>query len=340
MSIVKNKPAFAVVLAALIIVAIGLVARGVSGPISGGASGPSGGGAGAPEFFRIEVWMSHLPDLNEPFTVTAKLKAFEMDESDAELWVAVSGGVYLDGEDRWHGPLKVGEEKVISATFAVVTEGNHAVGAAASTERYSQRWGQSASNIRFHTTAEGSELGYEERGPQARAFGQGQAVREVGAGRLHIVDTTLLLNTSQDPRIEFVQSKEDVARLQEQGLFPKELRYRWRQLNNVDFPRVFLIAYFDRMRPTPGYLPVFQGPDFAWDNGVVKATYQTFSSPPLEDEANKPVSSVTMRYIGRAVKIPFSDVTPYQGPRSFEFTIDDGPPTSLQVDFPVIAARN
>ena len=38
-------------------------------------------------------------------------------------------GVYLDGEDRWHGPMKLGEERTLSATFAVVTRGNYTVSA-------------------------------------------------------------------------------------------------------------------------------------------------------------------------------------------------------------------
>ena len=336
MRIVKNRATFAAIVA---VVALALVACGRDGPIFGGAPGAASGG-GAPEYFEIEVSISHLPDLNEPFTVTGTITPTDEDETDAEMWIVVTGAAYLDGEDRWHGPLKMGEKKTISATFAVVTEGDHAAGAAVfSSEKSGQRWVQESPTIRFHTTAEGSDLGRAESGPQARAIGQGQAVREVGAGRLHIVDTALLLNTTEDPRIEFVQNKEDVARLQDQGLFPKELRYQWRLINNIDFARVFLIAYFDRMRPTPGYVPVFQGPDVTWDNGVVKATYETFSSPPLEDAANNPVSSVTMRYIGRAVEIPFSDVTPYQGPRDFEFTTDEEAAMPVHVDFPVIAAR-
>ena len=214
MKIVKNKPAFTVVLAAVAIVAMALVACGRDGPISGGASGASGGDE--PEYFEIEVSISHLPDLNEPFTVTAKLKPFEMDEADAELWLAVSGGVYLDGEDRWHGPLKVGEEKVISATFAVVTEGNHTAEALANSTDLEAH--QTARPIRIHTTTEGSELGHEESGPQARAIDPGQEIQEVYAGLAGVTDTTLLPNTSETPRIEFVQTKDDVVKLQEQGV--------------------------------------------------------------------------------------------------------------------------
>ena len=335
MRIVKNRAALATVLAAVAIVAIALVACGGSGPIFGGASGASGGDE--PEYFEIEVSISHLPDLNEPFTVTAKLKPFEMDEADAELWLAVSGGMYLDGEDRWHGPLKLGEEKVISATFAVVTEGNHAVGAAAnSTDLFAHQ--TAVPPIRFHITAEGTALGRGETESQARVFSPGDEVREFGTGRLSIVDTALLLNTSETPRIEFVQSKQDVARLQEQGLFPKELRYGWRQLNNMDFSRVFLIVYFDRMRLSPGHLPVFQGNFFEWDDGVLKGSYKTFSVPSLEGAAAKPVSAVTMLFNGRDVKQPYSDITPFQGPRSFEFMIDDGPPMLVQFDFAPIAS--
>ena len=333
MSNAKNKPAFAVVLAAVAIVAMALVACGGGGPIFGGASGASGGGA--PEYFDIEVSISHLPDLDEPFTVTAKLKSFEMDETDAELWMAVSGAVYLGGEDRWHGPLKLGEEKTISATFAVVTEGNHSAEALANS---TDLWAFQDARVRFHTTAAGSELGHQQSGPQARAIVPGE-VLEVGVGGLRIVDTSLLLNTSATPRIEFVQSQDDVARLQADGLFPKELRYRWRQLNHMDFSRVFLIVYFDQMRPSPGYLPVFQGNFLEWDDGVLKGSFKTFSVPEQESVVGNPVSAVTMRLNARDVNPSFADIYPFEGPRSFELTIDDGPPMPVQFDFTPAASR-
>ena len=329
MSILKHKRAIAGFAMAVAAVTLALVACGRGGPILGGPGGAASGGE--PAYFNIEVSISHLPDLNEPFTVTAKLTSIEMDEADAELWIAVSGSVYLDGEDRWHGPLKLGEQKIISATFAVVTDGNHTVSALAnSTDLFAHQ--SAVPPIRFHTTAEGPVLGREESGPQVRVSVPGEELREVLAGNVRLVDTALLLNTSETPRIEFVQSKGDIVKLQEQGLFPKEFRYRWRQLNNMDFSRVFLIVYFDKMRPTPGYLPVFQGPYFGWDNGVLKGSYKTFSSPAPQAPAN-PVSSVTMILSSRDAQPPYSDIMPYQGLRTFEFTIDDGPPMPVQFDF-------
>lgn len=329
MSFLKHNRSVVGIAMAAVAVALALMACGRGGP--GGAAG-----GGEPRYFDIEVSVSHLPDLNEPFTVTAKLTATEMDEADAELWMNVTGAVYLDGEDRWHGPLKLGEEKTVSATFAVVTEGNHAASAAAnSTDLFGHQ--TAVPPVWFHTTAEGSALGRGETESDTRVFVPGQEVREVGAGRLSIVDTALLLNTSDAPRIEFVQSESDVVALQEEGLFPKELRYSWRQLNHMDFSRVFLIVYFDQMRPSPGHLPVFKGNFkgnyFDWDDGVLRGSYETFSAPAPQGAAAKPVSAVTMIYSSRDAQPTYSDIMPYQGLRTFEFTIDGGPPTPVQVDF-------
>ena len=72
----------------------------------------------------------------------------------------------------------------------------------------------------------------------------------------------------------------------------------------------------------------------------MKVDNKMFSAPRPDGEADNPMSSVAMRFIGRGVKIRFSDVTPYQGSQDFEFTIDGGPPMPVHIDFPVIAARN
>ena len=324
MSIVKNKPALTAILAAVAIVAMALVACGDGAPILGGPGGASGGGE--PTYFDIEVSISHLPKLNEPFTVTAKLTPIDEDETDAELWLNVTGAVYLDGEDRWHGPLKLGEEKTISATFAVVTEGNHTASAVAnSTDLFALQ--AAVPPVWFHTTAGGSEPG--------RVSGRAHLAvpGEVAAGRVDIVETSLLLNASESPRIEFIQSKDDVARLQADGMFPQELRYRWRGLDRFDFSEAFLIAYFDGQRPAPGRLPVFQGAYFIWEDGVLKGEYKTFSLPAQPGTLGEPVSSVVMRAIGRGIQPRSINLTPYEGPRDFDFTVDGGPSMSIRVDF-------
>ena len=300
-----------------------------------------------PWAFDIEVRISQLPKLNEPFTVTGKFTLIEANEADVELWLSVPKGVYLDGEDRWHGPMKRGVERTLSATFAVVAQDNHRVYAYGYTDDPSVFGivSQGTLPIRFHTTLDGSEPGYEKTESRARVFSPGQEVREVYASHTRMVETALLLNTSESPRIEFVQSEDDVVGLQEEGLFPQELRYRWRWLARVDFSKVFLMVYFDQMRPSPGHLPVFQatepmplidGSFFIWEDGVLKGDYTTYSVPEGTVSATSPVSSVTMKVIGRATQQPYSDFTPYQGLREFEFTIDGGPPVPVQVNFPML----
>jgi hypothetical protein len=275
------------------------------------------------ENFKIEVSVSHLPKPNESFTLIGKFTPMKQDEADAELWIHVEGGVYLDGEDRWHGPLKLGEEKVISATFALVTEGKHEINAAAySTDRVREE----GIPILVLTTIGSSEW-YQGakpgQGPPAPIIAAG----DVPAGHNTVVETAMLLNDSSEPIIEFIQRPSDIVRLQEQGLLPKELRYRWRKLGTLDFSKHFLIAYFDSKRPTPGYLPVFLERGFTWDNGTLRGgNYKTHIVPPDVSRASKPVSSVVIRALAWQQR-PFGiEAFAFQGLRSFEFTIDNRPP--------------
>jgi hypothetical protein len=98
-------------------------------------------------------------------------------------------------------------------------------------------------------------------------------------------------------------------------------------LATIDFSKQFLIAYFDSKRPTPGYLPVFLGSNFTWDNGTLRGgNYKTHNLPPEVSRLSKPVSSVVIRALAWQER-PFGvEEFAFQGVRSFEFVIDNGPP--------------
>ncbi len=284
--------------------------------VPGAASGPVKGN------FDIQVSVDRLPRLNEPFTVTGKFTPMRADEPDAELWLSVVSltdpwGIYLDGEDRWHGPLKLSETRTISATFAIVAEGNYTVVAAAHSSAPGV-YGEEPAFIRLNITAKSSAFEWKDDNQGGIIVSQG----DVPIGSSMVVDSALLLNTSAAPRIEFIQSHDDITRLQEEGLLPKELRYNWRDLARLDFSKVFLIAYFDAMRPVPGYMPVFEGHNLIWDNGILRGRYKTFSVPPEVDRANRPVSSVVIKPLAWEEQ-PFrvQDYA-FRGIRQFEFTVD------------------
>ncbi len=288
------------------------IPSGVPGAASGSVKGN----------FDIQVSVDRLPRLNESFTVTGKFTPMRADEPDAELWLSVVSltdprGIYLDGEDRWHGPLKLGETRTISATFAIVAEGNYTVVASVHSSAPGV-YVEEPAFIRLNITAESSAFEWKDDNQGGIVVSQG----EVPIGRSMVVDSALLLNTSAVPRIEFIQSPDDITRLQEEGLLPREFRYRWRDLARLDFSKVFLIAYFDAMRPVPGYMPVFEGRNLIWDNGVLKGSYKTFSVPPEVNRANRPVSSVVIKLLAWDEQ-PFQvQDYAFRGVRRFEFTVD------------------
>ncbi len=317
-----RKPSLALWLSVL--AAIALTLASCQRPASQPGGPPGASGPAVLEDFKIEVSIDHLPKLNEPFTVTGKFTPIKKDEEDAELWIGVVSlaspwGIYLDGEDRWHGPLKLGETKTLAAIFAVVAEGNYDAGAAA----YSTaRTGQEAIPVHFTVTAESSSFGWKDNSQSGISIA---AKGEVPVGRNVVVDSALLLNTSPFHRVEFIQSKDDIVRLQAEGLLPKELRYSWRELLRFDFSKVFLIAYFDAMKSTPGYLPVFQGHNLIWDNGTLRGSYKAYSVPPWVTRAIRPVSSAVIKLLSWEVQ-PFQvQEKAFQGARTFEFAVDGGP---------------
>lgn len=301
-----------------------------------GNAGFAGGASGGARFLYIqpEVSVSHLPRLYEPFIVTGKATAIKEDLADAELWLTAGGAVFLDGEDRWHGPLKLGEEKTISATFAFVTEGNRDIAASAfpGPPRFERRF--SGIPVSLYVTKSGSSWGV-----KLNQFG-GVLSWKAGdpptalAGHRLIEDTALALNTSVEPRVEFLQSWEDVARLQEAGLFPAELRYGWRMLNPnvVDFSRGFLVAFFDALQPEQGRLVAFEGDQFLLDGGVLKGNYTTYAVPPEVIRAARPVSAVEVRAIGRDDSPVRPSTLAFKGVKTFDLTVDGQPLPRVTVD--------
>ena len=212
-----------------------------SGPI-----GPPGAGSGARfHHTRAEVAISHLPRLNEPFTLSGTFTALR-DHADVELWL--SGGSYLDGEDRWHGPMAEGEVRTLTATFAFVKEGNYSASARAWAPVPSGPQLDRARAISLNVNRDRGRLGHAARNVPVFSWGSGDA-QTVDTGRPYLIETALALNTSDQPRIEFLRSWADVERLQAQGLLPSELRYRWRNLRPDLFSKTFLLVYWDALRP-------------------------------------------------------------------------------------------
>jgi hypothetical protein len=291
----------------------------------------SGGmpGAGAPADrvnITPEVSISHLPKLYEPFTVTGKFRAAEKDEEDAEVWIAVKGAVYLDGEDRWHGPLKKGEEKVLSARFAMVTEGNHEVGAVAAKQK--RHGAPEGTVIVLYVTSKESQVGWKDTGEGIGALGPNDPPIIAGGPTL-VTETALALNSFQSPRIEVLQGPEDIARLQAEGALPAELRYQWRLVGATDFSQQLLLVVFDELRPMPGCLIRMEGDNFTWHNGIVKGEYRMHCLPENVRRSARPVSAVEVRLLGRN-QTPHSGFVPgiaeqlaFQGARTFEFALDD-----------------
>lgn len=154
------------------------------------------------------------------------------------------------------------------------------------------------------------------------------------AGHRHIVDTALALNATVEPRIEFLQSWEDVARLQEAGLFPRELRYEWYLLNPfaVDFSKSFLVAFFDALQPQPGRLVAFEGNQFLLDGGVLKGNYTTYAVPPEVSRAARPVSAVEVRTIARLVSPESPARLAFKGVKTFDLSVDSQPLPRVTID--------
>ena len=303
----------------------------------GGSIGVLGAGSGA----RVrnvspEIKVSHLPKLNEPFTVTGKFTALKKLD-DVDLWLEAGRyGVYLDGEAQWHGPLVEGEARTLTATFAFVSEGNKAIGAQAASKLEGLGgtgiWGDDSLPIFLRVTNASGVEGYE-----LSRFGNGTSWKAgdlpiARAGHAHVVDTTLQLNSSDKPRIEFVQSWDDVKRLQDAGLFPAELRYRWRRLFDINFSKQFLVVYFDALQPEPGHTVGFEGFLFQLEDGVLKGDYRTYSVPPEVIRPPRPVSAVEVRAVARRVQPESIHAFAFRGVQTFQFTLDGQPLPPITVD--------
>ncbi len=276
------------------------------------------GASGARNIFHVQpqVLISHLPKLYEPFTVRGTFTALQ-DQGDSELWISVGvNGVYLDGEHQWHGPLKKGDVKTLTATFAFVKGGNHTVLAHASsavqasefttpaaeaptaTDASDPRWQENSLPVNLYVTEDSQRLGLELIRGSSYSWKAGDPPRaDAGVG---VVVTDQAVNASDVPRIEFVQGREDIKRLQEEGLLPAELRYQWRAfLGGVDFSKKFVVVYFDALWPEPGHLAAFEGSRFQLEDGMLRGNYRTYSVPPDVPRANRPVSAVELRAIAR-----------------------------------------
>ena len=298
--------------------------------------GPPGAGGGARFLHtRPEVSISHMPKLNEPYTVTGIFTALK-DNSDVELWL--EAGVYLDGEPEWHGPMTEGEVKTLSATFVFLTEGNHV----ALAEAYSPSTVPSRHDsipINMHVTKESGRLGGVIGKSRGYSFGPGDPPIAL-AGDAFVVETTLALNTSDRPRVEFLQSRDDVERLQAEGLFPQKLRYRWRTIDWLDFSKFFAIAYFDALRPETGHLVAFNGREFELRSGVLEGTYKTFTLPTEVSGPTKSVSVVEVRGIARRDNPPQPGFLAFQGTQTFEFTADGQALGPMTVDLKAPSAES
>jgi hypothetical protein len=286
----------------------------------------SGGvpGAGAPADrvnITPEVSISHLPKLYEPFTVTGKFRAAEKDEEDAEVWIAVKGAVYLDGEDRWHGPLKKGEEKVLSARFAMVTEGNCEILAMAEKQG---RLGRTYSTVQLSVTTQGGELGWRDTDGGVFSYGK-DYLPFLMRGATLVTDTALALNNQPTSQVEILKEPADIVRLQTEGLSPTDLRYQWREIVARDyFSKGMLIAAFDVLRPNPRCLLAMTSPRLLSQEDAFRAEYALHCVPSDVTTAAKRVSSFEVVAVGKQINL-WGSTQPQllEGLRTFEFILND-----------------
>jgi hypothetical protein len=250
--------------------------------------------------FAMDVTISNLPELGKPFSVTARFAPTHQAEQDAELWITVDGGAYLDGEDRWHGPLGLHEVKTLTATFVIHTEGNHTVVAQAFVDGPPDRWVRglqtSSPPIQVSVGADASHIGID-----LKYSGQPSGVsRTVFDGPTLITDTALLLNNNDKRSVEVIDDPGDIERLQTAGLFPAEMRYSWRRLHSYDFSKGFLIAYFGSAKPTTGHFIRFNGNGLEWDGLTLKANIEEYRVGSTSDGEYQAVSAVVVRAHGWA----------------------------------------
>lgn len=253
----------------------------------------------------MQVSISHLPSLNETFTVTASARAAKGDEDDAELFINVSGGVYLAGEDRWHGPLKLGESKTIQATFAMVIEGNHNITAIA----YSQNGRRSISApILVYLTETTSKWRAVATNCCVTLTVEGSTPEFVSIGRHEFTETALLLNDRLEPRIAVVTSADDIKALQRQGLIPEQLRYRWRKLSRLDFSKQMALLYWDGRQDSRGSFVKLEDDLFQiTGDGTLSAGYGSYTVPQTQALERVPVSAVDVRVLSWDAKVRGSD---------------------------------
>jgi hypothetical protein len=219
----------------------------------------------------------------------------------------------------------------------MVTEGNHEVRAVAAKQK---RGGPEGTVIVLYISSKESQMGWKDTGGEGSSMPMDYPPFLVRGATL-VADTTLALNTSPASRVEVLQGPEDVARLQEEGLSPKELRYAWRTIAIVDFSKSLLITFFDELRPGPGCLPFLEGPDLVMQEDVFKGGYRTFCLPGSSSKLTRSVSSVEIVEVGRLVHwIPQSGPVserplqkrPLDGITTLEFTINDGDLVRYTVD--------
>lgn len=273
-------------------------------------------------YFDIQVSLSETPKLNEPFTVTAKFTPIIEDEIDAEVWIEVNTGAYLEGEDRWHGQLLLGQEKVLTASYVLLVEGMSSINGVSFSNKPGQTFLRGldidGDHLTFLVTSKGCEWGGGGSMTVSRKLG------DIAAGHAVVVDTASLLNVASSELIELLDSPEDVTRLQKEGLFPKELRYQWRNLNGIDWNTSFLVVFIGPNKPSSGHLAVFEH-DLKLVNGIPTGRFTQRDAPSMIiPQTSRPVSATVVQHLSWIDKPAMMEIPAFQeGENTLAIGVDD-----------------
>ncbi len=144
------------------------------------------------------------------------------------------------------------------------------------------------------------------------------------------------LNKFDEPRVEVIESKDDIQRLQAEGLVPQELRYQWRWLPTVRYEDDFVLAYYGALNANLGSFVSMDGSLLTWEDSLMKGEYRKHSLPPgIVARYPGPASPVDFRRLkrdARPLQRAQQPVLVFQGGHVLELGRDDGPPIRVTID--------
>lgn len=165
-------------------------------------------------------------------------------------------------------------------------------------------------------------------------FEVGSTPEFVLTGRYEFTETALLLNDRPEPRIAVVTNTDDIKALQQQGLVPEQLRYRWRKLSRLDFSKQFAIVYWDGRQDSRGsFIKLEDELLQITEDGTLSGRYGSYTVPQTPALERVPVSVVEVRVFSWDAQAIGSEKFVFDEIRTIRNNREDAPSVEIVLPF-------